>query len=234
LDLWQAARISLYGLRVPNRRTYNYKTIIMPLLRANDSIFQILTLAVLVSGLVLEGCVGGPKYPDNWPSLTKTENKCAVLTGSYSDTGESATNKESGESVSLFRTLFPDSEIESTTVIDKISFVGPKNGVLKITAWNCRIPIETRYLKESKDQINLGLYLCYYDSSVLANCYVGGGMGVSPIVGGGGGHENRLYSGEDGSLVLKRVDVIIVVPLWVQLKHRWYRFQRACQNEDME
>ena len=59
-------------------------------------------------------------------------------------------------------------------------------------------------------------------------------MGVSPIVGGGGGHENRLYSGEDGSLVLKRVEVIIVIPLWVQLKHRWYRFQRASQNEDME
>lgn len=102
----------------------------MPILRANDSICQKLTLAALVIGLSLFGCVSVPKYPEKWPSLTKTENKCAVLTGTYSDIGESAPNQESGEAVSCFRTLFPDSEIVPTTVIDNVTFKGPESGVL--------------------------------------------------------------------------------------------------------
>ena len=88
-------------------RANNYKAILMPILRANDSICKKLTLAALVIGLSLFGCVSAPKYPDNWPSLKKTENKCAALTGTYSDIGESAPNQESGEAVSCFRTLFP-------------------------------------------------------------------------------------------------------------------------------
>ena len=129
----------------------------MPIPNANNSIWHLLILAFLVSGLGLGGCVSAPKYPDNWSSLTKPENRCTVLTGTYSDAGESAQNQESGEAVSLFRTLFPDSGIEPTTVIDKITFMGPEKGVLKITAWRCRTPIMTKYLKESTEY---GL-MCY-------------------------------------------------------------------------
>ena len=205
----------------------------MPTLRANNSIWHLLILAFLMSGLGLSGCVSAPKYPDNWSSLTKTKNKCTVLTGSYSDTGESVSNQKSGEVVSLFRTLFPDSEIEPTTVIDKITFMGPEKGVLKITAWSRRVPIATRYLKESKHEINFGLYLCYYDGSILANCNVGLDF-TSPITLGGGGHENRLYRGEDDSMVLKRDKIIIVAPWWFQWEHHWYRFLPVSQDEDVE
>jgi hypothetical protein len=216
----------------------------MHILRANDSESKIMILAVMVSGLALSGCVSVPKYPDNWPSLTKTENKCAVLTGTYSDIGESAPNQGIGEAVSCFRTLFPDSEIKPTTVIDKITFKGPENGVLEITAWNSRVPIATRYLKEGKDRINFGLYHCYYDGSVLANCYVGiypgiddvirAGGGIIPVITPAGGHENRLYSGEDGSLVLKRVEAIFVLPWWFRYIYRYYRFLPVSQDEGVE
>ena len=192
--------------------------------------------AFLVSLLVLGGCVSAPKYPENWAPgfppqklFSKGAKTCPSIAGSYSDTGESSPNENGHATAALWRMLFGGTAIQESVTIhdapgDVIEIVGWENG--KPSAKKKLGLIEPRVEGCGKS-----------DGDKLAGCFqcLNGvtQVMVTPtddcLPAAACAHDNLLYRGEDGWLVLKRNEFkyyqAVILPLWSTWRTRWYRFR---------
>lgn len=188
--------------------------------------------------LLLGGCISTPKYPESWTpgfpdvNIFSKGGESCCLTGSYSDVGEPPQDQEGGKTVSLFHELFPRAGAPVAGNIDRVTFRGPEGGILEITAWKDGVPVESRFLINAMnppagcDVQPSGIYTCNEEG--LINVLPGGGRSntanVANVALVGSASDRFLFRGTDGWLVLRKNDLLMVLPWWVEYKTRWYRF----------
>lgn len=156
----------------------------------------------------------------------KDESVCA-LDGSYSDAGESALPDNAENSVSLFRMIFPETAIDAQTAITRVSFRGPEDKKLTISAWqHDRLLEVTTLSKLNSGKEVLGShhskYFCCHDGLVDVNPQQSAAAAY-PVLMFGEASDNFLFRTSDQWLILRRCSVVVIFP-WLSAKCRWYRF----------
>lgn len=175
-------------------------------------------LVLLLLPMQLGSCVTAPKYPDDWvPGFPEhyvfaRSGGRYSLTGSYADSGEPPKAAVGQSAVSLYRMLCVDSTLPLDLDLDGVSLHGPENAALEATAWKDGVPIETRRLRG---------FGCLENGLVNINPEGGGSNCIATLC--AGARDDFLFRGVDGSLVLKRNSLIVVLP-WFQWQTYWYRF----------
>jgi hypothetical protein len=200
-------------------------------------------IAFLAAAIPLAGCMSFPDSPEHWsqsvPSIpiimkgAKDESICA-LDGSYSDAGESALPDNAENSVSLFRMIFPETAIDAQTAITRVSFRGPEDKKLTISAWqHDRLLEVTTLSKLNSGKEVLGShhskYFCCHDGLVDVNPQQSAAAAY-PVLMFGEASDNFLFRTSDQWLILRRCSVvssIVVILPWLSAKCRWYRFAPA-------
>ena len=185
---------------------------------------------LLMSVLVLGGCVSVPKYPEHWAAgfpkqkpFGKADETCPSIAGSYSDAGESSPDDGSHATVSLWRTLFAGRALQ-----DDVTIRDSEGGTLQMVAWKDGKPIAQRTLVFQKTAVSGcnksdGCYRCL---NGLTYATVPSKNSCVPAI--ACSNDNFLYRGQDGWLVLKRNEFKFydfVFPWWGTWKTRWYRFR---------
>lgn len=196
---------------------------------------RLFQIALLLATVPLAGCISFPDFPKHWsqsvPSIpilrkeAKEESVCA-LSGSYSDVGESALTDNTENSVSLFRMIFPESAIDAQTSITTVSFQGPENGKLTISAWHHDSPLEVTTLSKinlSKEEIgsHRSRYFCGHDGFVDVNPEKSAAAAYPLLL--AEASENNLFRTSDRWLILKQCRLKAIFP-WLRAECRWYRF----------
>jgi hypothetical protein len=219
----------------------------------NASRGYIVILIVLISATSISGCfssISVPKYPANWPAFpsipflptsTRIEAVCC-LTGSYAEKGESL----SGAPASLAKILFGHGRSGTISGVTVVTFEGPQNGYLQISAWSDNTLIETLKLSNWMIHVDEGrrevLSLGYQRDEHpyrRYECLQNGAVALFPpgFPSGTYGRETYLFRAHDGSLMFKVVNSgvgFVFIPVAVQYEVSWYRFPPVSQGEDAQ
>jgi hypothetical protein len=221
-------------------------SVLRPTARQRRHWGQVRLSALLMSLLVVGGCVSAPKYPENWTPgfpreklFSKPDYRCPSIAGSYSDAGESSPDKDSHATVSLWRTLFAGKAIQ-----DSVTIRDPEGGTLEIVAWKDGKPVGQKKLLLQKgsacdisDRNNSDG--CYFCLNGLINAIIPSVdqsfRSCFPSI--ECENYNVLYRSEDNWLVLKRKEFRFYgYPLppfmGAKFKTRWYRFRQMHSMTD--
>ncbi len=179
--------------------------------------------------------MSAPKYPENWAEgfphqkpFGKADNTCPSIAGSYSDAGESSPDNDSHAAVSLWRTLF-----EGTAIQDIVTIRDADGGTLEIEAWKDGKSVGQKRFALLKAAVNgcnksddNKLDGCYQCLNGVVYAMVPPADNCLPAI--ACAHDNLLYRGKDGWLVIKRNEFRFydfIIPWWGTWKTRWYRFR---------